>query len=196
MITKCRECGKDVSDKVERCPHCGINNPAGKGFVERNIGKLIFWGIILVFVGAPITCTTLMPDKKHEKEVEQVATPEKSFEEPVESIEKKPKEKSLAECRKDLKCWAKKYEIEANVACRFEVEKQINYAFEWKDGMFKGMAFMPADWVNKEKGTILFVGDKLMIQNEYGAWRKYVYACAYNPDIEKALVLELRPKDH
>ncbi|MDA1380491.1 zinc ribbon domain-containing protein [Plesiomonas shigelloides subsp. oncorhynchi] len=26
-MTKCRECGKDVSTEAKVCPHCGVENP-------------------------------------------------------------------------------------------------------------------------------------------------------------------------
>lgn len=28
-LTECRECGEQVSDEAEDCPHCGVPNPAG-----------------------------------------------------------------------------------------------------------------------------------------------------------------------
>ncbi len=28
-LKSCRECGKEISDQAELCPHCGIKNPAG-----------------------------------------------------------------------------------------------------------------------------------------------------------------------
>ena len=26
-IVKCRECGEEVSNKAEKCPHCGVKTP-------------------------------------------------------------------------------------------------------------------------------------------------------------------------
>ena len=30
-LTKCRECGKDVSTDAATCPHCGVADPGGTG---------------------------------------------------------------------------------------------------------------------------------------------------------------------
>lgn len=30
-LTECRECGDQVSDEADHCPHCGVPDPAGTG---------------------------------------------------------------------------------------------------------------------------------------------------------------------
>lgn len=29
-IVNCKECNKEVSDKAQLCPHCGVDRPSGK----------------------------------------------------------------------------------------------------------------------------------------------------------------------
>ncbi len=51
-LIKCVECGKEISDKAEKCPHCGCRQPRGDQAIK---GKLVFWvcgvGIIAVVIG-------------------------------------------------------------------------------------------------------------------------------------------------
>ena len=87
-LIKCPECGKEISDTVKKCPHCGfvnkklkkdkINN--GKNFIRQNIKVIsIILGIIIVgivgFIGynkkveqdkiqAEIEANTLTDDEK------------------------------------------------------------------------------------------------------------------------------------
>jgi len=47
-IEECKECGQDVSDAAEKCPHCGVDDPAagliGSVFdLVKSILSLIFW---------------------------------------------------------------------------------------------------------------------------------------------------------
>ncbi|MDN7124522.1 hypothetical protein J6I90_06475 [Pseudidiomarina sp. 1APP75-32.1] len=44
---KCRECGKDVSDKAEICPHCGIKDPVSS---KENVVTFFFLLAIIVFI--------------------------------------------------------------------------------------------------------------------------------------------------
>lgn len=33
-LKPCRECGKEVSRKAEKCPHCGVKWPAGRPLID------------------------------------------------------------------------------------------------------------------------------------------------------------------
>lgn len=57
-LVKCKECGKEVSDKADMCPHCGRRNPS---INEEKLNKDIFWNkhsllktSIIVFCGIVI----------------------------------------------------------------------------------------------------------------------------------------------
>ena len=49
-MVNCRECGKDVSDKAETCPHCGIKKPAPDSkvgnYLKLGLGALIIFGVV------------------------------------------------------------------------------------------------------------------------------------------------------
>ena len=50
-LVMCKECGKQVSDKAEKCPSCGVNVPKKLSFIHW-IG-IVFFGFIsiLLFIG-------------------------------------------------------------------------------------------------------------------------------------------------
>lgn len=54
-IIKCKECGKDISDKAEKCPSCGA--PISKKGSQNEGEKILCFilGIILLFVGLSMT---------------------------------------------------------------------------------------------------------------------------------------------
>ena len=54
MIIKCKECGKEISDKAEKCIHCGF--PLKYSLKSKNkaefVGIKVFLGIITIFLSA------------------------------------------------------------------------------------------------------------------------------------------------
>jgi DNA-directed RNA polymerase subunit RPC12/RpoP len=50
-LVPCRECGKEVSDKAEACPYCGIKTPSKK---RRNIKLAITIIVVLLLIGGSI----------------------------------------------------------------------------------------------------------------------------------------------
>lgn len=53
-LIKCKECGKEISDKAENCPHCGY--PINKN--AKN--KTPFWLIIAAVIGAILAAIGLI----------------------------------------------------------------------------------------------------------------------------------------
>ena len=52
-LVNCVECGKEVSDKAEQCPHCGRKDPNWKGisFKKRPIQAIYIWIVYLAVMG-------------------------------------------------------------------------------------------------------------------------------------------------
>jgi DNA-directed RNA polymerase subunit RPC12/RpoP len=46
-LTKCKECGKEVSSSAKKCPHCGVKNLSVTGR-QQAIGCLVFIVLVLV----------------------------------------------------------------------------------------------------------------------------------------------------
>jgi len=85
-----------------------------------------------------------------------------------------------ASCKKDLQCWAEKFTASASVYCKDNVQRLAKYDYEWTDGMLE-MKFSHYRWKNINKGIVTYIGDKIKLQNGFGAWQNYVYECDYNP---------------
>ena len=47
-ITKCQECGKEISDKAQTCPHCGA--PVEEGAVSSKTAQSLKSGGILLII--------------------------------------------------------------------------------------------------------------------------------------------------
>ena len=65
--------------------------------------------------------------------------------------------------------------------CVHYIEKLARYDFEWTDGWLD-YKFTHFRWKNQNKGIITFIGDKIKLQNGFGAWQHYTYACDYSPN--------------
>lgn len=55
MLTKCRECKKEVSSEAPSCPHCGIRRPAWEQEDRRQYRIATI--IIIVFLGCLMALT-------------------------------------------------------------------------------------------------------------------------------------------
>jgi len=51
-VTKCRECGKEVSSKAKTCPHCGVGSPAKSGFFGSVVAAGVIFAAFLMFFGS------------------------------------------------------------------------------------------------------------------------------------------------
>lgn len=154
-MVKCKECGKEVSNKADKCPHCGISSPATKP------GDALK-GFALLFVICAVAVATCSDDDKK----------------PV-SVDAKP-QVSDAECMKTLECWGEKHFINAAVYCEKPIERLAQYSVEWTDGI-GSPKFGYYRWKDQPKGYITYIGDKLKLQNGFGAWSNYIYECDFDP---------------
>ena len=94
-----------------------------------------------------------------------------------------------AKCREDLQCWGTKYSAVADAFCEDYIEKLSTYNSRWTDGFF-GFKFSRFSWLNKEKGTITYRGDKIEFQNSFGAYQNHIYEC--DLDTKSQAVLAVR----
>lgn len=88
-MVKCRECGKEVSDKAKSCPHCGVAKPAP----ESRLGLYFKLGLGAVLVIAMVRCISEQENRKTqaatEKErIEASKTPEQRAREEAEKAKK------------------------------------------------------------------------------------------------------------
>ncbi|MCK7579297.1 MAG: hypothetical protein MZV65_28575 [Chromatiales bacterium] len=95
-----------------------------------------------------------------------------------------------AQCRQDLQCWGDRKSFAAAVKCAPHIERLAKYSFEWTDGWL-GSKMSQFRWKNRDRGVITYIGDKIKLQNGFGAWSPYNYACDFDTMSETVLGVRL-----
>lgn len=174
-MTKCKECGNDVSTEAKTCPHCGVDNPGLTTEVEKKaekkesmssmIGSALFLGMIVFGVSK---CSS--EDSPEEKAKQEVAA---------------------AECRQDLQCWGDKSSFSAGVYCTDPIERLAKNSHKWTDGTLE-TKFSRFKWKDKKAGTVTHIGDRIQFQNGFGAWVNHVYECDFDPATDTVLAVRAK----
>lgn len=174
-MTKCKECGKDVSTSAITCPHCGVANPgvnAKNTNVAKSVGlnkpigatEVIIAAIVIVF---GIWLMTEFP-----------------------STNSNPAKMEDGKCKSDLQCWGDKNIFAAGAYCKNDIEKLAKFSARWSDGVLK---FSRSRWLNKEQATLTFIGDKIEFQNGFGAYQNHIYECDFDPASNTVLDVRATP---
>lgn len=178
-LTKCKECKKEVSTKAKVCPHCGVKDPGVSA------GQVVLGFIVLIVIGW-VVVQVLSVDEQEAKPaaVAQAAPVPKQTPEQIAA--------ELAACKADLSCWGDKYNAAVGIYCDEDVERLANYSFEWTDGWLEPK-FSHFRWMDKEKGWVTYIGDKIKFQNGYGAWQNAIYECDFAPETNMVLGVRAEP---
>lgn len=91
-----------------------------------------------------------------------------------------------AACRNDIKCWGEEAWPGATVRCPSAVESLAQWDYEWTDS-WSEVKFDRYRWKDQKAGVVTFYGDKIKMQNGFGAWKHVSYSCDYDPISEKVL---------
>jgi hypothetical protein len=174
-LKPCKECKQEVSTKAKSCPHCGAKNPTVSG-KETAQGCL---GIIVLSIIIAVVVNSCGDDDATTKPKEPAKTPKEIAAE-------------NAACRQDLQCWATKHIITAQVYCPDLIENLAKYQFEWTDGWVDSK-FTHFSWKDKTAGTITYFGDKLKLQNGFGAFQNYTYSCLVDTNTDSILDIGAQP---
>lgn len=92
-------------------------------------------------------------------------------------------------CGGNAVCFGQKYMARATVFCSKQVERIAKYDFKWTDSWYQAKYDRIA-WKDKEKGWLIYAGDKIKFQNGFGAWGNFKYFCHYDP--HRDLVLDIQ----
>lgn len=84
------------------------------------------------------------------------------------------------DCRRDLQCWGDRHAVSATLACEPLIERMAKYTYEWTDGWLESK-FPRFTWKDRKAGILMYMGDKIMFQNGYGAWQNMNYKCEFDP---------------
>jgi hypothetical protein len=166
-LTPCKSCKHKVDTSAKICPNCGVANP-GVTTGQYVIGFIFLAGII--FFGIKM-CSGGSDDK-----------PKAEAAKAVDDVS----------CKRDLQCWGDKFSVSAAVYCKDSVAKLGKYSSRWTDSTFESK-FSRFRWLNKDAGTITYIGDKIEFQNGFGAFQKHIYECDFNPEQKLVLSVRARP---
>lgn len=181
-LRKCPDCGGDLSFKAQTCPHCGLVLPKQNGC----IGCLTLFVVLFVVVWGYDKYTTFMNAPTPEAKVQQAINDEK------QKIERERQRAEYNEkCKTDLNCWADKHSLKAIYAADKTIERMAKYQFEWTDGVLEPK-ISRYRWLNIKNLTVTYLGDKIKMQNGFGAWQNMIYEIDYDPVNEKVLDIRLR----
>lgn len=161
-LTKCRECGHEISTKAAACPKCG----AGRKVSEGPSGCFIF---VLLTIGFFVWYSAF------------VYEPPES--EPISSD---------ADCKRDIQCWGERHASSAAGRCKPQIERLAQYSHEWIDGIGAPM-FARWGWRDAESGALAYMGDRLRLENGFGAWQNHIYVCYYQPQGQQVIKVTAAP---
>lgn len=82
--------------------------------------------------------------------------------------------------------------VSAAVECAPQIERLAKYSFEWTDRWYEPK-FSHYRWSDKARGIVTYIGDKIKLQNGYGAWAFYTYSC--NFDVIRKTVLDVQASE-
>ncbi len=81
-----------------------------------------------------------------------------------------------AQCKLDATCTGKNLIISIGLNCQKSIEHLSKYIFKWTDGWLESK-FNIFSWKDASKQSIVAFGDKIELQNGFGAWQNHIYAC-------------------
>ena len=170
-LTKCEECGHDVSTKADKCPHCGAPRrpePVAARLAQppvRPAIRMMAWSVLGLL--AVIWVVAMFTGPSHEEVAAANAARD-------------------GQCRKDLQCAGDKYIAAASVYCKDPIERSARHAVRWTDAALE-TKFGRFRWVDQPGGAITFIGDKVEFQNGFGAFTPMIYQCDMVPETHQVL---------
>jgi hypothetical protein len=95
-------------------------------------------------------------------------------------------EERAQQCRADPQCYIEPTWRDAQSACAEAVERTVTFGIRWESGFFEDK-FSSTEWWYMEQGVVVLTGEKVRLENQYGAWGKGHYWCNY--DVPNAKVI-------
>ncbi|OIQ78754.1 hypothetical protein GALL_395360 [mine drainage metagenome] len=174
-LTKCRECGKEISTEATSCPHCGAPKPATAKAATSSAAMGCFSVIVLIAIIAFVvnSCTSTSGDG------------------PAKGASSAAAAATGTSCKQDdLQCRGDQGVVAASVYCKDPIESLAAHDVKWTDG-FLGLKFSRFRWTSTVGGGITFVGDKAEFQNGFGAYTPVVYECDMAPDLKSVIAVRI-----
>lgn len=154
MSTKqCPSCGGAVSPQASVCPHCG--HP-----LKRAKGQIGCFGVVVVCIIGYAIYRVLAGAA----DVAATATTASA---------------STTCAASDAQCVFADLSVRGAPACRRAIEQQAQYDVKWSDGILHPM-FDTGAWGGSEHASMILSGDRVQMQNGFGAWKPMQYYCKVN----------------
>lgn len=166
-LVKCAECGAEISDKATACVKCGapvkVSAPIASQAPPASTGRrgtiagmspvVIFGGGFIVLCIAGALYGNLFGPGASESAA------------------------AAKRCRVDLKCWGKENMPKAIAYCQEDIERLATHSVKWTDSGTFDRKFSRVEWLDKQAGSLTYIGDKVEFQNGFGAYTPVVYSC-------------------
>ena len=178
-MVKCRECGQEVSDQAETCPHCGIKHPKKKAN-----GCLIIIGLLVLFVIIIVVGGNSGSNSASGGGQNSASQPSQSSSESACSSDWHTC-KDNADLVNNSSIWA-----DIQSACRDKVNSEVQYGEPKWPGIWSGGAFdsyIPGTSYI-ETGIAVAVEKDVQIENAFGAMVHSTAVCRY--DLNSMTVLD------
>lgn len=201
-LINCPDCGQSVSDQAPTCIKCG--RPLKQSVAKRqppkhqgNASGAVFF--LLICLGLWLWYEASSDDKAVASASQEAAKPAAPATpaQPVDFTDNdhytKNQKVADAACKPSLACWADKHQIEAEVACTTAVEAKATYEVKWTTGVFHPM-FSRVMWSKFPPGddSVIYIGDEVEMQNQFGAFERMTYFCPYNVETQKVMAAVLQ----
>lgn len=96
-------------------------------------------------------------------------------------------------CRNDALCWGKLAHAEAAGPCERRIELAAKHQSEWTNGILEHR-LEPLAWSDENTGVIIFGGDKIKMQNGFGAWTHMIYTCTWDSARKQVVEVGVEPR--
>lgn len=212
-LKPCRECGKEVSDQAESCPHCGIKNPgsvarssppppAQPPSKKKRSGCLTVFGVcilllvILTIIGSQSNKSS-SPNSPGNTQSQPAQSPSDNV--PANTS---PAPQS-ASCSSDWRACKDNADLVNNSndwaqitsACETAVDQQVRYGEPKWPGLFSGGAFATfyTGTSYLSTGIAVAVEKDVQIENAFGAMVHSTAICRYDLNAQKVLDVSWSP---
>ncbi len=107
-------------------------------------------------------------------------------EEKAAAAKRQAENEKQAACRSDLRCWAEAAFGSASIDCTTAIQSLAKWDYEWTDG-WSEPKLARFRWKDQAAGIVTYTGDKLKLQNGFGAWKHVTYSCDYDPTTKRVV---------
>jgi hypothetical protein len=96
-------------------------------------------------------------------------------------------------CRNSAACWGGLAYKDAREPCERRIELAAKHQAEWTNAPGEPR-IAPLGWSDENNGVIIFGGDKIKMQNGFGAWTHMIYSCTWDSEHKRVVDIGVRDR--